>query len=476
MVGLRWSIRGIGLLSTIILARLLVPEDFGLVALATLFASLLDVLTSFGVDMALIQRQDSSRAHYDTAWTIKIIQTAFVALLMILASPFAAELFREPRVTGLMLFVSMSILISGLENIGIVAFRKELEFHKEFGYRVTIKLTRFCVTVVLAYLLRSYWALVWGSLVTRIVGVVLSYFVQSYRPRITLSRVGDLWSFSQWMLVRNIGMYLRRRFDGFAVGRYFSSGSMGIYSLAKEIAELPTTELIWPMGRVLFPSYVRLVHDPKRLGRAYLKSLSVIAMMAVPAGAGVALVAEPLVFVLLGERYAQVGPVLVWLALYNVLLTLAASVQSPLMALGRMRRVAGLVWLQSILAIPVIVVAALQRDLVIIAQAQLAVAVVLVPLFFFFLISAALFGWLDLVKSLWRPALATSVMALALSGVPDVGGAVGALAIKIPLGIAMFSFVEFACWQLSGRPDGAERLFLDIVARKVLWKNSNAET
>ena len=409
MVGLRWSIRGIGLLSTMILARLLVPEDFGLVALATLFVRLLDVLTSFGVDMALIQRRDSSRAHYDTAWTIKIIQTAVVALLVILASPFAAEFFHEPRVTNLMLFVSISILISGLENIGIVVFRKELEFHKEFGYRVAIKLTRFCVTVALAFWLRSYWALVWASLITRIVGVVLSYVLQPYRPRISLSRFGDLWSFSQWMLVRNIGMYLRRRFDGFAVGRYFSAGPMGLYTLAKEIAEIPTTELVWPLSRFLFPSYVRLAHDPKRLGRAYLKSLSVTAMMAVPAGVGVALTAEPLVLVLLGERYAQVGPVLAWLALYNVLLTLSASVQSPLMALGRMRLVASLVWSQLILAIPVIVLAALQRDLVIMAQAQLALGVVLVPLFFFSLTSTGLFGWFDLVKSLWRPALAASV-------------------------------------------------------------------
>ena len=117
MIAMRWIVRGIGLVSTVILVRLLAPEDFGLIAMAYLVVSLLEVLTSFGVDLALIQSSEASKEHFDTAWTIKLIQSASVALILAAISPLAAVYFEEPRVKPLMWFLCVGDFALGFTNI-----------------------------------------------------------------------------------------------------------------------------------------------------------------------------------------------------------------------------------------------------------------------------------------------------------------------------------------------------------------------
>ena len=470
MVSLRWVVRGIGLVSTVILVRLLAPQDFGLVAMGMLFISFLDVLVTFGVDLALIQRQDSTRGHYDTAWTLRLLQVSFVALCVNLVTPLAVDYFNEPRVTALMRVLSLSMVITGLENIGVVAFRKELQFGKEFRFRVIAKLSAFVVTLCLALWLRNYWALAWGTVFDRTITVLLSYRLHPYRPRFSLVKIRDIWSFSQWMLLRNVGMYLRKSLDRWMVGRFFTTGQMGFYSVSKEVAQLPTTEMVWPMARVLFPGYARLSHDPKRLGRAYLQVLGAMTLAVVPAGLGVALVAAPLATVFLGDKWSGVAPILSWLAVYSVFRTVSATVQAPLMALGRMRRLVALIWSQALLAAPAIVMAASTGDLVLLAQVQSLLALLLLPLFFYALTSIDLIRWGGALSVTWRPVVAGLAMAAGLSAIGDgwTSSPVLELAVKLPSGGVIYGSVVYLLWRVSGRPDSAERLLLDLLRRKIL--------
>lgn len=462
---MRWAVRSIGLVSTVILVRLLAPEDFGLVAMSTLFIALLEVFTSFGVDMALIQRSDATRHHYDTAWTVRLMQVATVAVLVFGFAPFVAEYFDEPRVTSLTMFLSVGILLTGFENIGVVAFRKELDFAKEFRFMVFKKMASFVITIGLAFWLRSYWALAWGIVTGNIAAVIISYVMHPYRPRLSLSRFAELWSFSQWMLLRNIGMYLRKQLDSFLVARLFDTRQMGFYSVSKEVAELPTTDLVWPIARALFPGYAKMAHDPERLGRAFLNVLNTMALITIPLGIGLALVAEPLVRVALGERWTVIAPTLSWLALYGGVLTMSASVQSPLMAMGRMRRVASLVWFQLIIAAPVIFWAAKMGELEVIAQTQFALSLCLLPLFFFALTSIGLVSWKGLGAALWRPLLAGMTMALCLLLIPAEWSTspVIELLVKVPIGAFVFLGSSYFLWRIAGQPDGAERLVLELL-------------
>jgi len=471
MVAMRWAVRGIGVVSTVVLVRLLAPEDFGLVAIGSLFLSFLTVLTSFGVDMALIQRADTDDAHYSTAWTIRALQTAFVALSVYLVAPFAATYFDEPRVRGLMQLMSVGVLIGGFENIGIVNFRKDLLFSREFTFLVATKVGSFIVTITLAFWLRNYWALAWGVISFRFIAVVLSFVMHPYRPRLDLSRFADLWSFSQWMLLRNIGMYLRKQIDTFLVARTFGTDNVGYYSISKEVSELPTTEIIWPMARALFPGYAKLAHDPVRLGAAFLKVLNTIALIAIPAGIGIARIAEPLVNVVFGDRWLPVVPAMSWLSVYGAVLTISSSVQAPLIALGHMRMVAAIVWVQLIVVVPAIVYAVNHGDITLVAQAQFAVSIVLLPVFFFALTSLKVIRWAEVYQALWRPASAGLAMFAVTSTIPSIwfSSPVYELAAIIPIGAIVFICIDMLLWIVSKRPDGGETAILEILGSNIAF-------
>jgi len=469
MVAMRWSIRFIGIISTAILARLLAPEDFGLVAMCMLFIGLLDVMTGFGVDMALIQRRELSREHYDTAWTIRLLQCLFVAGCVFMLAPFAANYFGEPRVTKLLYILTSTIIIAGLENIGTVAFRKDLEFSKEFKYQVITKFAAFIMTIVAAFIFRNYWALVFGMIGGRIYNIVLSYRLHPYRPQICFKKFGDIWGFSQWMLLRNIGMYIRRRTDTILVGGYFSTSTMGLYSVSQEISETPTTELVWPMARALFPGYAKISHDIKWLGKVYLKTLNGVAIIIFSTGVGVALLAEPIVHVALGEQWVGAIPLIPWLALYGVLLTLSANVQNVLMAIGRMKRLVFVVWLQLIVALPVLVFAASTGDILYLIQAQVLVTFLTLPAFFVSITSLSIVTGKDIVEAIWRPALASAVMSAVLMFFDYfwLDNYIMQLIVKVIIGFVVFIISNLIFWYLSGQPDSGEAVFVEIIKNRL---------
>ncbi len=139
MVAMRIAIRAIGLVSIVILARLLVPADFGLVALATMLYGLIEVMGQFGFDVVLIQNQSAGRRHYDTAWTLTVIRNLVLAGLLAAGAPWAAGFFEEPRLQSILYWLALAALVEGFANIGVVNFRKELRFHKDFGSGLATK-------------------------------------------------------------------------------------------------------------------------------------------------------------------------------------------------------------------------------------------------------------------------------------------------------------------------------------------------
>ena len=167
-LGIAWMVvarlmdRSIGIVSTLILARLLVPGDFGLVAMATAIAGALELLGAFSFDLALIQKQNAEKRHYNTVWTFNVLFGCCCgALLILLAAP-AAAFYRESRLPPVMVVLAASVAIAGFTNVGVVNFRKDLHFRNEFKFLFLKRITTFMVTIGFAFVLKSYWALLIG--------------------------------------------------------------------------------------------------------------------------------------------------------------------------------------------------------------------------------------------------------------------------------------------------------------------------
>src|ERR1700732_920106 len=280
--------RSLGFVSTLILARLLVPADFGLVAMASSLIALLQLFTYFGLDAALLRERDASPAHYNAVWTLNVVAGCLIAVSMFALSLPAAHFYREPRVTLVICALAAAPLIQGFENVAIVNFRKEMRFDRDFRFMLTKRVLAFCTTVPLALWLRNYWALIAGMLAGCASGVPSSYLLQPFRPRFSLQSLGSLMHFSKWLVVQNLLGFLKERSSDFVVGRIAGPSSLGIFSVAAEISSMPGTDLVAPINRAVLPAYMRLASDLPALRREYLSVMAVVALLAVPAVAGFA--------------------------------------------------------------------------------------------------------------------------------------------------------------------------------------------
>jgi len=238
MVLMRMSIRFIGLISTLILLRLLAPEDFGLMALVMSTVATIELLRAFGFELALIQDQDAGPDEYNTVWTMEILMATGTGLILAAIAPWAAGYFDDARLASLLYIIAGVNFLHGFANIGIVDFRKQLMFDKEFRYNVSIKVAGFVATITSAWFLRSYWALMIGIVVTKLCGLVVSYAMHDYRPSFSLRSLRKLFRFSRWIFLNNMGIVARLRGPDFVIGKFAGTQGLGFYTLAYEISTL----------------------------------------------------------------------------------------------------------------------------------------------------------------------------------------------------------------------------------------------
>lgn len=411
MVGMKFLVRGLGLISTLILARLLVPEDFGLIAIAMIFFGILEVVTSFSFDLALIQNQNAKRHHYDTAWTLTIIQGGITALALCLIAPSVATFFNDPRLTDIIYVFALTAFLQGFENIGIVAFRKELELHKEFTFLVSKKLVAFTVTIGLAITLNNYWALVFGTLASQIAGLFLSYWMHSYRPRLSLKAARELITYTKWLLLNNILLVLIKNGDDAIIGKVVGPTGLGFYTIAYEISNLPTTELVYPITRAVFPGYAKIASDIKQLRKGFLDVTSLVLLLTIPVAIGVAITADLFIPLLLGEKWQQAAELAQILALFGITRVLGAGTGAVYLALGKPAVITYLACFRLAFGIPLIYFATVTAGVTGAAWAVFAIGVILVPINYFVLLRLLTLPFKDLLLAIWRPVVSSAMMA-----------------------------------------------------------------
>lgn len=466
MISMRLADRALGLVSTLILARLLIPADFGLIAMAMSFIALIELAGAFSFEVVLIQRADPTRAHYDTAWTLNLAFALGCALLMTLLGPIAADFYNEPRLVLVMLWLAAGWVIQGTENIGIVNFRRSMNFSREFVFMFGKRVVGFVVTLALAYFLRNYWALVFGQLATRIAGVALSYALEPYRPRISVAARKDLFAFSGWLLMTNAMVFGLARLSHFIVGRAFGTGALGIFAVASEIAKLPSTEISAPINRALFPGLARLANDPTALRRVFVDVVSVTLAITLPASVGLALVAGPLVAVMLGTQWQEAAPILAVLAISGAVEMIAANNGIVYLALGNPRILALLSALKLGFLIAFAFVLVPRFGLLGMAWAELAASAVAVVISTVMALKAINLRTISLAAAVWRPTLATVILSLTVVAVMSwiarfpFSSAPLLLLAGVSAGVVSYIAALYGLWVISGRPPGAEQLVL----------------
>jgi len=478
MVLVKFLERGLGVVSTLILARLLVPADFGLVAMAMSVIALLELFGAFGFDVALIRQEDANREHYDTAWTFNALVGVFIALcLLALAHP-VASFYREERVVPVVSALALGSLVQGFENIGVVAFRKELNFRKEFIFIGGKKLVMFATTIPLAFLLRNYWALVAGTVVGRFAGVALSYFIHPFRPKFSVAKRADLFGFSKWVFVVNFLYFIRERATDFVIGRMVGPAILGIYTIGYEISNLPTTELVAPINRAVYPGYAKLASKIDELREEYLAVIGLIAFLSMPAAAGISSIADLMVPVLLGDKWLTAIPVIQILAYYGMVQALQSNTYAIYLAIGKPYLPARINTLLVIILLTSLLLLTPEYQLLGAVWAILGTALFMTPINLGIAFRQLNLHIPDFLRVVNRPLLGSlamylTVRALVSNYLADVEGVYSLLALLLAVlaGASSYAFFVGLLWVASGRPDGAEKAALNRVRA---WRKGSA--
>jgi len=466
-VGTRWAVKSLGFINTVVVARFIAPQDYGLVAMAFLVVSLTQALLDFGAGTALLRKTDLSRAEIDSAWTLNVIQGGLAGGLMLLLAPMAGQFFEDPQLVHVLWVLAACQAMVGFSNIGMTLARKELHFSVEFYYLASHKALSVLATIVAAFFFPDYRALVIGVVTGYSSLLILSYVMHPYRPRWDISKIPEIWAVTKWLMLSGMGGFFLHKSDELIAGRIGSTAEFGLYNVASDVGQLPTGELGPAMLRAFLPVLSTIQAEVERTNQAVIKTLAAVNTLTLPVGLGFAAIAAPATALLLGDKWTAATPLIAAFALAGAVQFALSPLGTLLVLRGHTREQSHIVWIEFA------------------AFALLALALVpqlhLLGLVWARIGGSVVNGWLTTTRAsqlcglpvlsvagaLWRPLLGAVGMALAVVGVVGHFSSLAAqLAAGITAGASIYGLWTLVTWQLSGRPEGLESTVLDFLRTK----------
>lgn len=329
--------RSLGIISTLVLARLLAPEDFGVIALVTIVLQFFELLVDTGNQQYIVQKTSVSSQDLNTAWSLDILIKSSIAVIVVLCSPLIAAYLDTKELTLALSVAALTLPIRALKTPGLMMLAKDINYRPLFRLTLWQKGLSFIAVMSCALIHASYWAFILGNLVSALVLAIGSYQVDSFRPHWSLNRAREQWSFSRWLLLRGMVGFTRSQIDNLIVSKLFGTGSLGGYNLVREVSLMPALSAIIPMTEPLLASIAQVKHDPESLAYRIRLSLAVLASLLVPVTAFIWSYPELIVGVLLGDKWQAYGPLLQPFSLLFFTFCLFSLVSDSVIALGRVK-------------------------------------------------------------------------------------------------------------------------------------------
>ncbi len=334
---LRMVSQVLSLVRTIVLARMLAPDDFGLMGITMVTMSMLETFSQTGFQSALIQKKNNIEDYLDTAWTTLTLRGILLAGLLYFGAPLAAQFYNTPEALPVIRTIALVPILNGLMNIRVIYFKKELEFQKQFLFQLTGTLSDLLVSIVLALALQNVWALVYGMLAGWAARLVLSYIITPYtpRPRIDFGKLKDMYGYGRWIFWTSVFIFLLTEGDDALLGKLLGVTALGFYQMAHRIANLPATEITHVISQITFPAYAKLQDDVPALRAAYLNVLKVTALLTIPAAGGIFILAPELTQLLLGDKWMPAVPAMRVLVIGGAIRSIGATMGPVFQAVGK---------------------------------------------------------------------------------------------------------------------------------------------
>jgi O-antigen/teichoic acid export membrane protein len=347
--------KAIFLVRLIVLANLLTPLDFGLLAIASLAIDVLMRLSNFGMTTALVQLDNASQDHYDSAWTLDLLRALAITLIVYVAAPFIVDLVREPRVVNILRVLAMRPIIDAAASIMIARFSRNLNFRALVFLQLPKALTNTILSIALARWL-GVWALVVGTLAGSLVFLMQSYLLAPHRPRLIFhpESIHPLARFGRWVFLTSIVVMLSQTSLRVVISRQLGAAELGLYYLAASLAFMPTDIANQVVGAVAFPFSSRLQNDFQQATLAFKSILMSVTVLLLPISVLMLAMAPSLVNDVLGPNWAGTINIIRILAVINILDVLGETISPILNGTGHPNKILVMESVQSVTLISVV--------------------------------------------------------------------------------------------------------------------------
>jgi lipopolysaccharide exporter len=305
----------LGLVSTLVLARILLPEDFGIIAISLLVISFMNTIANSGGREYIIRKDTVNDEDINTFWTLNLCLKVGIVALVMLGTPFIAGYYEDERLLPLIPILSLMMLISALTNPALVICQRNQDYIPLLKIDITKKVFAISLSISAALYFQNYWALIIGHLASATTTFIYSYIMFSYRPKLTLTKLREQWAFSQWMLARSVLGFSRSQLDTFFVSTFFSASALGGFHISKYISNMPASEVLGPALEPLLASYSKNKHVVEDFKHQITLTIMVVAATAFPMTAFIFYNSFDIVSFILGESWLKYSSLFAFLSL-----------------------------------------------------------------------------------------------------------------------------------------------------------------
>lgn len=333
----RFAEQGMQTITTIILARILSPHEFGVIGIANIFILFANTINQLGISSAIIQRKDIDEGHLSSAFWANVVTGVTLCLLMMSLSWPAARFFRNDDVQPVLFVLSFNFILAALRIVQNAQFSRNLQFGKLASLSIWEMLSNSILTIALAVKGFGVWSLVWGRLFGIGMGTLLAWASSPWRPKCVFQfeKFRQLFKFGIHAMSVNILTYLGQNIDYVIVGRFLGTAPLGFYTMAYNLVTLPQRKISSILTSVAFPTFVKIQDDNARVAKNYLKILSYISIITFPVLFGLMMVSPYFVKIVLGEKWLSIVRPMQIMCVLGMLSSIATTMGSIFYAKGR---------------------------------------------------------------------------------------------------------------------------------------------
>jgi O-antigen/teichoic acid export membrane protein len=299
------GVNGLTFVKSAILARLLAPEAFGLMSLALMTIRGAQLITETGFGNALVSRQGDFGSAKDTAFTLLAVRGVLLTALMVPVAFGMAAFYDKPELIALISVLGVSFVFSGIGNINLMWTIRELDFKKVAIIENVVAIVSFVIAVVIAYWLRSVWALVASFVAAAIIKTAMSYMIIPGRPAFQFDRkiAMELLHYGKFITASTILMFIASEAGGAVIGKMLDVTQLGHYSVAFLLANFPPTHVAFVLSNIMFPAYSKIQNDLPMLRKTFAQVNGVVASLVLPVMAGMAAAADTMIYAFYGAGW-----------------------------------------------------------------------------------------------------------------------------------------------------------------------------